>query len=145
MLFVPLLRQPLKSDPIVDLLETWDAEVVYDLDRLHENTPDSYTAGSKAAGIQFVFDSAQLLRTVFIHMRHEDGFSSADLSDSDIAVFDSPEAVTRFAAREHVPSSVGQTKFLGIERSWVRLERGSHTVHYEFVGGALRLITLTAV
>jgi hypothetical protein len=143
--FLPLLRQPLKSDAVVDLLETWDADVVYDFDRLHENTPDSYHSGSKAEGVQIVFDSAQLLRTVFIHMLEEDGYSSADLSDSDIDVFDSPEAVAGFAAREHVPNSSGQTALFGVARSWVRLEWDTHALHYEFVGGALRLITLMAV
>jgi hypothetical protein len=49
---IPLIGSKLKSDDIVELLEHWDAEVVYDIDRLHENTPDSSHATAHAGGIE---------------------------------------------------------------------------------------------
>lgn len=41
MQFLPLLGQPLKSDAIIDLLEHWEADVVYAFDRDNEGEPDA--------------------------------------------------------------------------------------------------------
>ncbi len=50
MKFLPLLGKLLKDDEVVAVLEQADMEVIYDFDRLHENTPDKYWAESKKHG-----------------------------------------------------------------------------------------------
>jgi hypothetical protein len=54
--FLPLLGKHLKDDEVIEVLEWANMEVVYDFDRLHENTPDVYWASATAEGFQFRFD-----------------------------------------------------------------------------------------
>ena len=52
------LGQHLKSDDVLEVLDAFQIEnVVYDFDRLHENTADKYWASAKQAGFQFRFNS----------------------------------------------------------------------------------------
>ena len=145
MLYIPLLRQPLKGQVIVDLLEAWDADVTYDFDRLAEGAADRYSAASKVEGTQLIFDADQLLKTVFLHVTDDAGYCPADLSESDVPQLGSPAAVAESAQRQSISVSSGRAELLGVERTWARLEWPTHTLHYEFVGGTLRLITLAAI
>ncbi|HEY4262915.1 MAG TPA: hypothetical protein VGM98_22335 [Schlesneria sp.] len=139
---IPLIGSKLKSDDIVELLEHWDAEVVYDFDRLHENTPDSYYATAHAGGIELHFDATQALVTVYLHVLSSDGFSTFDIEHSDIPSFVSIEEARRFASSRGISTQEGNATFLGTFRNWIKLDYGTRTVHYEYVEGRLNLVTL---
>ncbi len=142
MRFLPLLGKPLKSDEIADLLELWDADVIYDFDRTHENIPDEYWAGLRELGVQLLFDDSQRLKVIFLYTLEGDGFSPVDLSDSDIQTFRSPAEVAAYAARAGIATSEGQASLLGPISDWIKLEWSTHSVHYEFRGGELCLVTV---
>jgi hypothetical protein len=141
--FVPHLRRSLKSDEIVELLELWDADVIYKFDRTHENMPDEYWAGLYTRGVNLLFDENQILKCIFLYILEAEGFSPVDLSDSDIQVFGSPEEVAAYAAGRGLPTSVGRAGFQGVMRDWIRVEWSTHSIHYEFRNGALGLIAVT--
>lgn len=140
---VPLLGCSLKSDEIMEFLELWDADVVYDFDRLHENVPDEYHAAVKRAGVQMVFDETQALTTVFLHVNARDDFTEFDLLQSDIQPFDTIENAKDFAAKRGISATQGNAVLFGIGRDWIKFEFGTHSVHYEFIAGALDMVTVT--
>ena len=61
MQFLPLLGRQLKDNDVIDILEGFEMEIVYDFDRLHEGQPDKYWASAKQAGFQLGFDADQSL------------------------------------------------------------------------------------
>jgi hypothetical protein len=142
MQYLPLLRKHLKSDEILELLETHDMEVIYEFDRTHENIPDEYCAKSLELGLELVFDEHQTLKTLFIHLNGTDGFAAADVADSDVTLFESKNDAAAFASAQGVEISEGIAELFGVERDWIRFEYKEHSVHYEFQGGSLGLVTL---
>jgi hypothetical protein len=138
----PLLGRSLKSDEVIEFLELWDAEVVYDFDREHENVPDAYHTAAKAAGVEMLFDATQALTTVFLRINATDDFAAFDLSQSDIPSFDTIEDAKRFAAKKGLSATRGHAIFLERSRDWIKLGFATHTVHYEFVGGVLDMVTV---
>jgi hypothetical protein len=140
---VPLLGSNLKSDDVIELLEHWDAEVVYDFDRLNENTPDRYHVTAKVAGIELLFDDCQVLITAFLRILPSDGFSAFDIDNSDIRRWSSIHEARSVAKSSGLTATEGQTTFLGIPRDWIRFNYQTHIVHYEFVTGRLNLVTVT--
>jgi hypothetical protein len=87
MQLLPLLGRQLKDDHVIDVLEGFDMEVVYDFDRLHEGQPDKYWASSKPVGLQLGFDAAQTLDVVFLYISSSDGFAAFSQRDIDIPIF----------------------------------------------------------
>ncbi len=140
--YVPLLGCSLKSPEIIDFLELHDAEVSYDFDRLNEGQPDAYHAKVPAAGVQLRFDEHQYLRCIFLYTVQSEGMSPADLSATDVRQFQSPDEARSFADTNHIAVSEGSAEFLGEMRIWIRLEWEAHTIHYEFRGESLALVTL---
>jgi len=141
--FLPLLGKQLKDDEVIDLLEWWEADVIYDFDRLHEGQPDEYSAASKPDGIQLKFNVSQKLDTVFLYIIPDDGFEAFSLSDCDVPFFETSSDVEAHGAAQGAQVSKGEANLLGINRSWVRLEFGTHAVHYEFKWGDLAMITIS--
>ena len=141
--FLPLLGKQLKDDDVVDVLECAEMDVVYDFDRLHENIPDKYWAASKKQGFQFGFDTDQILRVIFLYVAPIDGFTSVARSDCDVSFFATTDEAEAYGAEQKLRTTKGKTDFLGARRDWVRLEFERHSVHYEFRGGSLRLVTVT--
>lgn len=139
---IPVIGSSLKSDDIIELLEHWDAEVVYEFDRLHENTPDSYRVTAHTAGIELLFDDCQVLTTAFLRVLPSDGFSPFDFENSDIQVCWSIQEARGFAASSRVAANEGSATFLGTIRDWIKLKYKTHTVHYEFIGDRLNLVTV---
>ena len=144
MKYRPLLRKRLKSDEILDFLETYDMEVVYEIDRTHENMPDEYWTKCLELGLQLVFDENQYLKIVFINLTDADGFTPANLADSDVLQFDSKTVAASHAHQEGITTSEGRGVFLGEERDWIRFEHKEYSVHYEYRLGFLALVTLAA-
>lgn len=144
MKFLPLLGIQLKSDEMLDFLEMHDIEVIYDFDRIHENMPDRYCATAKELGVQFLFDDEQVLRTVFVFLTRENGFTPADLTGSDLMMHESKAAVREYAAKHKIPSSEGETLFLGAKSDWIRFDFADHAIHYDFGDGPLKQISLSS-
>ena len=139
---IPLIGAHLKSDEIIDLLEHWDAVVVYDFDRLHENMPDSYRVTVSSAGMELLFDGNQILKTLFLRIASTDNFAPFDIANSDVAFWKSIDEARCFAASRSLTATEGSTLFLGVKRDWIKLNHGAYTSQYEFIGSKLNMVTL---
>jgi len=144
MRYLALLREQLKSDSMLDLLETYDMEVIYSFDRTYENLPDAYWTKCLELGLELRFDADQCLKTIFIYITDADDFTPADLSNSDVIQFDSKAEAASYALKNGISAHEGCGEFFGEERDWIRLEYDNHSVHYEYRRGSLALVTLTA-
>jgi hypothetical protein len=143
--FLPLLKSHLKSDEMLDLLETLDAQVVYEYDRTHENMPDEYWASIHGEGVCFKFDEEQILNCIFLHLTDTDGFTPINLSTTDIPQFGSLADAVSYADTNKLRVSSGQGELFGQLRDWIRIEYDDYWIHYEFRGDELGLVTLTSV
>lgn len=139
---IPLIGAHLKSDDIIDFLEHWEAVVVYDFDRLHENTPDCYRVKVPSAGMELLFDANQILETLFLQLVSTDDFTPFDIKHSDVTFLKSPDEARQFAALNNLTSTEGNAMFLGVQRNWITFNHGAYTSHYEFVGSKLNMVTL---
>lgn len=140
--YLNMLGKELKSDDLLDLLETYDVEVIYDFDRTHENIPDKYWATAHELGMQLRFDEHQILTTIFLSLTHEDGFTPVNLGQSDIRDFGSKQEVRDFASENGIATIEGETEFFGTKHDWIRLNYPDHSVHFDFGGGPLKKVTL---
>lgn len=140
---MPLLGRQLKDDDVIDILEGFDMQVVYDFDRLHEGQPDKYWASSKEAGLQLGFGADQILDVCFVYIAPNEGFAAFSQKDFDIPIFTTIAEVQLFGESHGLQVSIGTAEFMGVTRDWVRLGFVTYSVHYEYRGGSLALITLT--
>ena len=62
--------------------------------------------------------------------------------DDRIRMFASKSEARDHAKENDVTTSEGEADFMGERRDWIRFERPSYSVHYEFVDSALKMITL---
>ena len=140
MSLLSLLDLALKSDEVIDILEHYEVSVVYDFDRLHENSPDVYWASSHEAGFELRFNERQVLGTIFLYVQPRDHFSSIEPILAGVPFYRSfAEAKAAFqsaSAPFHTPAN---------GEGWIKGDRGDHTVHYEFNReGELSLVTVMA-
>ena len=132
---LPLLGQQLKSDTIVEILEHFSMEVVYDFDRLREGTDDRYWSEAKAQGFQFRFNKDQRLDVIFLYAAPSSGFSCADVGAMDVPTYPTLESARAEFERGGIPFKAGA--------GYIKALLGSHSRHYEFRDGVLSLITLS--
>ena len=120
---------------MIDLLEHFELEIIYDFDRLHEGTPDQYSASARDQGFELRFDEHQVLTTIWCYIRARDLFKPIDPQTVGVFIPDSWEDAKQYALRENarVSESPG---------AWLRIENEELWVHYEFAGDALSLVTL---
>ena len=142
MTYIDLLGMPLKSDFLCDLFETYDVQVVYEYDRTHENLADEYRAEIPDLGLQFVFDESQTFKTLFKEQVEINTFNPFDGEGEEFKLFESKGDAKLFAVENGIQISEGSAELFGEERDWVRFEYSSYTIHYEYVGSKLRMITL---
>ena len=143
--FLPLLKTQLKSHDMNDLLESWNAQVIYAYDRNNENMPDEFWASIYNEGVCFRFNENQILETIFLYVTKTDGFTPIDLSETDISRFDSIADAMTYAKTIGTQLATGQGELFGQMRSWIRLEYNAYSIHYEFREDVLALVTLTVV
>ncbi|WP_338303867.1 MULTISPECIES: hypothetical protein [unclassified Erythrobacter] len=137
------LGKQLKSDEMIDLLETHALEVVYHFDHFHEGAPDEYRITDASAGFEMLLDESQKVRTVFCYVSAEGGISAIDPAIVGVPFLHSiaeVEATGRTMECEF--SSKEGIEFLGRELSWAKLTFGARAWHYEFENAALRKVTL---
>src|SRR5258706_12436745 len=126
---LPLLGKPLKDDDVIEILDGMEMDVIYDFDRLQEGQPDKYWAASQKAGIQFRFDEAQTLVTIFLYIAPDEGFAPYAQRDSDVPVFTTAAEVQTFGETQRLQVSKGRADFLGVSRDWIRLGFGAFSIH----------------
>jgi hypothetical protein len=135
-----LLHLALKSDEVIELIEHYQLNVVYDFDRLHENTPDVYRASSPQAGFELKFDERQVLSTIFMYVRPRGKFSAILPSIAGVPFYRTFAEVSAEFTDNNISfrtSAEGQ--------GWIKGNFGTHQVHYEFNReGALSLVTVMA-
>ena len=120
MKFLSLLGRRLKDDDVIDVLECAQIEVIFDFDRLHENTPDRYWAASKKDGFQLQFDANQILQVIFLYVSPSEGFSPVAQSDCDVPFF----------------STIGEAEAHGAEREVRVTKRGGSSAGHSARLGA---------
>ncbi|MDT3706067.1 MAG: hypothetical protein ROZ09_04525 [Thiobacillus sp.] len=135
---VGYLNRKLKDDAVIGLLEHYDMEVIYEFDRLHENTADAYSSAAKDAGFELRFNEQQVLETIWCYVKERDGFMAVDSGILGVPCYSSfAEAVNSVEAR-HLRLS----KPSAGSEAWIRMEEKSIWRHYEFLDGELALLTL---
>ena len=141
MKFLPLIGKHLKDDDVIELLEDFDAVVIYDFDRLHENMPDVYWAACKRQGIQFRFDANQVLDTVFLYLENREEFDPIGPADiEDIQLFAGGADVEAHCAATGAEFKKGGPS--DGTKSWARIDSPDKSIHYEFVDGGLSMVTV---
>ena len=140
--FLPLLGKSLKDDDVIDILEDMDIDVIYDFDRLHEGQPDKYWAAAHEIGIQFRFDAAQTLDTIFLYIVPDEGFAACAQKDTDVPVFVTAAEVQAFGESHRLQISKGRAEFFGVISDWIRLGFGAYFIHYAFRAGSLARVTV---
>ena len=141
---VELIGARLKSAPIVELLEQHDLEVVYEFDRLHENTSDAYSVSAPDQGFELRFDENQRLEAVFIYPSPRDGFAAIQPSEIGVATYATVEQA-QAALEVSATNGVSARDVKGhTATSWVRADFGAYTVHHEYRDGVLALVTIAA-
>lgn len=126
----------LKSDSVIEILEHFDIKVIYDFDRLHENTPDSYISSAKEAGFELHFNHLQILDTIWCYIEPRFGFSPVNKDIVGAPIFETFEDARAYAHASDIPASASND-----EESWFRLEYETLWIHYEFSDRRLGLIT----
>ena len=142
--FLPFLGRHLKDDQVIELLEHYDMDVVYDFDRLHENMPDKYWAVSKAHGFQFRFTEEQRLDAIFLYLAPVEGFSAIDRSGIDVPLFGAVSEVEAHCTGNGLPFAQGHVRPGALaECDWGRVDTDEWSAHYDFRKGALTIICLS--
>ncbi|WP_334013538.1 hypothetical protein [Alteromonas sp. S167] len=133
---ISLLGKKLKSVTINDLFEMYNVDVSYQYDRLEENVADNYSASIGELGLEFSFNTEQVLQTIFI---------TSENSFEKINWFRSIREVENYCHENALIFEKRTSKFLGVFREWIKLYNFNCSIHYEFQDSTLRMVTLEAV
>ena len=133
-----LIELALKSEEVVELLEHYEIPVVYDFDRLNENTPDIYWASSPKDGFELRFNEEQVLVAIFMHVVPDGTFSAIDPNLVGAPLYGTfTEAKTAF----ETDGITFRTSADG--EGWIKGNFKDYSVHYQFgPSGALCLVTV---
>ena len=137
---VDLHELNMKSDEVIELLEHFDMDVIYDFDRIHEGTADHYSSLATAEGFELRFDEHQVLETIWCYIRQRGKFLPIDPAAIVVFIPDTVEDANRHATGDG--ARVSDTSPGPDAQAWLRVESDTLWVHYEFSGGALALVTL---
>lgn len=136
--FEALLGLHLKDDEVIDVLESFDMQVVYDFDRTHENIDDVYWAAAPSRGFQLRFDKDQRLDVVFVYVAASEGFVPVARDEVDVPLFETFDAAKQSFEQAKIPFSQSPG-----EKWWIKGDFGASTRHYQFRDGALFRVTLS--
>jgi hypothetical protein len=132
-----LLGKTLKDDAVIEFLEQDDVKVVYDFDRLHENSPDRYWASLKKVGIELRFNEHQVLDTAFCFVEQRNDFNPVAPAQVGAPLFASFEIAKETCERSGLMYKTSANSTL-----WLKVLGASHDTHYEFKAGRLSKVTL---
>ena len=145
--FIQLLGKHLKDNSVLELLEQFEIDVIYDFDRTHEGMGDVYWAAFQDQGFLLRFDHNQKLDVIFLYISPHEGFISIPESEIDVPVYSSfSEAKNAFKEEclEYLNSPSNDPNDRWYQR-WIKANHENYTSHYEFVDKQLRKITLSVV
>jgi hypothetical protein len=141
--FKSYLGNHLKDDIVVEILELYEMEVIYDFDRLHEGIEDQYWAKALENGFLFRFDENQRLDVIFFYMRPREGYAPIARTSIDVPIYETFDeahsACVAQALRCKTSAGAPGTK---LYQRWIRFEFDEYTAHYQFDAGQLDGITL---
>jgi hypothetical protein len=120
----------LKSDEVIDFLETYDLSVQYHFDRLHEGESDSYTVENGELSLDMRFDADQRCTAIFLRDPAA-ALARELLSFPDLQ---SPAEVEAYAKANAVTLKRGP--------SWLRCDGPDRCLHFEFDGDHLKMVTI---
>jgi hypothetical protein len=142
--FSKLLGNNLKSEEVIEFLEHFDIDVVYDFDRTFEGMDDVYWAQFYKQGFEFRFNEKQNLDIAFLYILAREGFSPIDKSEIDVAIYNSyAEAMSnfKFLEIEYISSPIEDPSHKHYQ-GWIKSIHNGFTAHYEFINKELLMITL---
>lgn len=142
MKIVEFLNRSLKSKELVELFEAYDVEVIYMYDRLYEGMSDRYFGKIAELGLEFSFDENQILKTIFIFTQQSEVYSQTNIGEFSLHAFPTKVDAINFAKGKYINYTEGNSKFLGEELDWVKLNLGQYSIHYQYSSGALSQVTL---
>ncbi|MGY5798064.1 hypothetical protein [Rheinheimera faecalis] len=145
MQFTNLLGKQLKDDEVIEILERYDIDVIYNFDRTHEGMEDVYWAASKENGFQFRFNESQKLDVIFLYMVACEGFTPISREEVGVPIYESfIEAKSGFETNnlDYIKSPSEDPENAWYQR-WIKVSEGAYNRHYEFKDGKLRMITLS--
>ncbi len=137
---VPLVGLSLKDPQIIEILEHYDVDVIYDFDRLVENQPDVYWARLYSQGLLFRFDASQRLDTIFVYVRSTNEYAAHSYKELDFEIFRNLAEARKFAESKHLKYAIGSGA-VGVPE-WIRIARPTCYVHYQFGPEGLSLVTI---
>ncbi|MFD2177088.1 hypothetical protein [Veronia pacifica] len=143
--YLQLIGTRLKSDFLIDLFETYDVDVTYEYDRLHESEDDSYTAFIPELGLEFSFDSEQRLVTLFMTLSQADGYNPFEGIDPRTAPFGTAAEALVWANDKSLDASVIEASshpIFGETPESIRIELETLYIHYSFEKGTISKVTL---
>jgi hypothetical protein len=120
----------LRSEEMIEFLESFELHVHYHFDRLDEGEDDSYSVSCEEIGLELLFDADQRCKTIFV--TDIDAVEAEDLVS--FPNLKSPAEVEAYAAREGLLLKRGD--------SWLRCDGPERCFHYEFDGAAVTRITV---
>ena len=131
---------------MLEILEHYGIDVVYDFDRTHENIEDCYWAAAKANGFQFRFDENQSLDVIFLYLVEREGFTPISRKEIDVPVFETFDEAEKECNSKNIPfiKSPGEPGTRDY-KWWIKPSYGDYTVHYQYKDGAIRMITISTV
>jgi len=145
MKYTEILGSKLKSDFLIDLFETYDADVTYVYDRTFEGIDDEYRASIPEMGLEFLFNKEQSLITLFMSQVEHNGHNPFTGSDPRKPNFKTAQEAVEYAnsAGIHFQHQEEQNdSFFGIIPEWVKFNFNEYSIHYQFIDAAVGTVTL---
>jgi len=143
--FATLLGKQLKNDEVMEILEVFQIDVIYDFDRTHENLPDTYWAGAFKQGFLFRFNEHQVLDTVFLYIKPSEGYTAIDPVDVPYPLYKTFDDAERDFKYVEIPYRASSgAPGTDMYKWWIKADFGAHTRHYQFNEGSLFRLTLSA-
>jgi len=143
--YIDILGEPLKSDFLIDLFETYDVDVIYTYDRAHENMEDEYRCGIPDMGLEFIFDDSQKLTTLFMTKIEHSGYNPFEGDDPRMTPFQTADEAMRIARTNSIDAMHQKAKedsFFGVIPEWVKFTFNNHSIHYQFDDTGISCVTL---
>ena len=143
--YIDIIGKPLKCDFLNDLFETYDVDVIYVYDRTNESIEDQYRVEIPQMGLEFLFDSSQRLKALFMEQVTHNGFNPFEGVDPRHVGFSSGAEALKYATEigiEAVHQEQKNHSLYGEIPEYVKFDYGAYYIHYQFKGDKVNKVTL---
>jgi len=145
MKYSEILGTKLKSDFLIDLFETYDADVVYVYDRNYEGMNDEYRASIPDMGLEFLFNKDQSLTTLFMSQIEHDGHNPFAGPDPRKPKYNTIQEAVAYANKAGIDFQHQEERidsFFGMTPEWVKFNLNDYSIHYQFNNAGVDTVTL---